>query len=95
LPRCGPDKKLRFEKQIKTPDPFHFLLFEVLHGPSNSLVTFRMIFSGYFNLTQKDTKTSEARHVYFNEEVKAILERLGKVQSISHSLVFTYREKPA
>ena len=31
MPRCGPDKKLQFEKQTKTPDPFRLLLFEVLH----------------------------------------------------------------
>jgi integrase len=49
---------------------------------------------GYFILTQKDTKTGEGRHVYFNEEVREILERLGKVRSISHNFVFTYRGSP-
>jgi len=46
---------------------------------------------GYFILTQKDTKTGEGRHVYFNGEVRQILERLGKVRSISHNFVFTHR----
>jgi integrase len=49
---------------------------------------------GYFILTQKDTKTGEGRHIYFNGEVAEILERLGKVRSISHNFVFTYRGKP-
>ena len=49
---------------------------------------------GYFILTQKDTKTGESRHVYFNGEVRNVLERLGKVRSISHNFVFTYRDKP-
>ncbi len=49
---------------------------------------------GYFSLTPKDTKTGEARHVYFNGEVRGILERLGKVRSISHSFVFTFRGRP-
>jgi integrase len=49
---------------------------------------------GYFVLRQKDTKTGEGRHVYFNGEVRQILERLGKVRSLSHTFVFTYRGKP-
>jgi len=48
---------------------------------------------GYFNLTSKDTKTGEARRVYFNGEVKEILERLGKVRSLSHNFVFTFKGK--
>jgi integrase len=48
----------------------------------------------YFILTQKDTKTGEGRHVYFNGEVRAVLERLGKVRSISHNFVFTYQGNP-
>jgi len=48
----------------------------------------------YFSLTPKDTKTGEARRVYFNGEVKGILERLGKVRSISHNFVFTFKGKP-
>jgi integrase len=49
---------------------------------------------GYFNLTSKDTKTGEARHVYFNGPVKTILGRLAKVRPISHRFVFTYRGSP-
>jgi integrase len=49
---------------------------------------------GYFNLTQKDTKTGEARHVYFSGAVREILERLEKIRYISHNFVFTYRGKP-
>lgn len=48
----------------------------------------------YFNLTSRDTKTGEARRVYFNGQVKNILERLGKVRHVSHNFVFTYRRKP-
>lgn len=49
---------------------------------------------GYFSLTPKDTKTGEPRHVYFNGEVRSILERLGKVRSLSHNFVFTFKGKP-
>ncbi len=49
---------------------------------------------GYFILTQKDTKTGEGRHVYFNGEVREILERLGKVRRMFHNFVFTYRGNP-
>ena len=49
---------------------------------------------GYFSLTPKDTKTGEGRCVYFNGEVRSILERLGKIRSISHNFVFTFRGKP-
>ncbi len=49
---------------------------------------------GYFSLTLSDTKTGEGRRVYFNEEVRVMLERLGKVRSITHNLVFTYGRKP-
>jgi integrase len=49
---------------------------------------------GYINLTPKDTKTGEGRHVYFNKEVKKILERLRKVRHISHQFVFTYKGNP-
>ena len=49
---------------------------------------------GYINLTPKDTKTGEARHVYFYREVKGILERLNKVRHLSHQSVFTYKGNP-
>jgi integrase len=49
---------------------------------------------GYFNLTPKDTKTGEARHVYFNEVVRGILERLKKVRHLTHQFVFTYKGNP-
>jgi integrase len=49
---------------------------------------------GYFNLTGTDTKTGEPRRVYFNGQVKEILERLGKVRSIIHNFVFTFKGKP-
>ena len=49
---------------------------------------------GFFRLEPEDTKTREPRHVYFNGVVREILERLGKVRSISHNRVFTYRGRP-
>jgi integrase len=49
---------------------------------------------GYINLTPQDTKTGEARHVYFNMAVRNILERIGKVRPISHRFVFTYHGNP-
>jgi len=49
---------------------------------------------GCFNLTPEDTKTGEGRHVYFNGEVREVLERLGKARSSSHNFVFTYNGKP-
>ena len=49
---------------------------------------------GYFSLTPGDTKTGGGRRVYFNEEVREILGRLGKVRSISHNFVFTHRDEP-
>ena len=49
---------------------------------------------GYFNLTQKDTKTGEARYVYFSSPVREILERLRKVRQLSHRCVFTYKGNP-
>jgi len=49
---------------------------------------------GYFSLSPKDTKTGEGRRVYFNAEVKGILERLGKVRSITHNFVFTFKGRP-
>lgn len=50
---------------------------------------------GYFNLTAKNTKTSEPRHVYFNDPVREILDRVSKIRSIEHSFVFTYRGNPS
>jgi len=49
---------------------------------------------GFFNLTPEDTKTGEPRHVYFNGQVKNILERLSKVRHVAHKHVFNYRGKP-
>ncbi|RPJ38705.1 MAG: site-specific integrase, partial [Deltaproteobacteria bacterium] len=49
---------------------------------------------GFLVLTQQDTKTEEARHVYFNGSVREILGRLGKVRHISHNHVFSYEGKP-
>jgi integrase len=49
---------------------------------------------GFLVLTQRDTKTEEARHVYFNGPVREILERLGSVRYISHNHVFTYQGNP-
>lgn len=48
----------------------------------------------YFNLTPRDTKTGEARHVYFNKEVKNVLDRLKKIRHLSHQFVFTYKGNP-
>jgi integrase len=49
---------------------------------------------GFLVLTQQDTKTEEARHVYFNGPVKEILERRRKVRHISDNHVFLYKDKP-
>jgi len=49
---------------------------------------------GYFNLTPKDTKTGQARHVYFSGQVREVLEQLGKARHMSHNFVFTYKGKP-
>ena len=49
---------------------------------------------GYFSLTPKDTKTGEGRRVYFNDEVRSILERLTKIRSLSHNFVFTFKGRP-
>jgi integrase len=48
---------------------------------------------GFLVLTQQDTKTEEARHVYFTGPVREILERLGSVRHISHNHVFSYKGK--
>lgn len=49
---------------------------------------------GYFNLTAENTKTSEPRHVYFNDTVREILDRVSRIRFLEHSFVFTYRGKP-
>ena len=49
---------------------------------------------GCINLTPQDTKTGEARHVYFNGVVRDILEKIRKVRQISHRFVFTYHGNP-
>jgi integrase len=49
---------------------------------------------GCFTLTPKDTKTGEARYVYFNRTGMEILVRLRKVRQITHKFVFTYQGNP-
>ena len=49
---------------------------------------------GCFTLTPKDTKTGEARYVYFNRTVMDILARLRKVRQITRKFVFTYQRNP-
>ena len=62
-----------------------------IYGLTRDRVNMR---EGYLNLTPKDTKTGEARHVYFVREVRDILERLLKVRHMSHQFVFTYEGEP-
>lgn len=49
---------------------------------------------GYVNLTPSDTKTGEARYVYFNGVVKEIIERLNKIGHSPKGFVFTFQGKP-
>lgn len=50
---------------------------------------------GYLNLTQEDTKTGEARRIYFvGTPVEEIFQRLYKAHHLSHNHVFTYLGEP-
>jgi integrase len=49
---------------------------------------------GYLDLEPEDTKTSEPRRIYFNDILWDIFKQAGKVRSLKHDYVFTYRGKP-
>jgi integrase len=49
---------------------------------------------GYLDLEPEDTKNFEPRRIYFNDVLWDIFEMAGKVRSLSHDYVFTYRGKP-
>lgn len=49
---------------------------------------------GYLDLEPEDTKNSEPRRIYFNDILWDIFKRAGKVRSLNHDYVFTYRGKP-
>lgn len=49
---------------------------------------------GYLDLEPEDTKNSEPRRIYFNDVLWEIFRRAGKVRSLKHDYVFTYRGKP-
>jgi len=49
---------------------------------------------GFIELTAADTKTAEPRRIYFNDDLKALFQELGKIRRIRHKAVFTYRGKP-
>jgi len=49
---------------------------------------------GYLDLEPEDTKNSEPRRIYFNDVLWEIFKRAGKVRSLKHDYVFTYRGKP-
>lgn len=48
---------------------------------------------GFIDLRAEDTKTSEPRRVYMNEEVKNLVEDAGKVRSLNHDYVFIHKGK--
>ena len=49
---------------------------------------------GYLDLEPEDTKNSEPRRIYFDQVLWDIFRRAGKVRSLKHDYVFTYRGKP-
>ncbi len=49
---------------------------------------------GYLDLEPEDTKNSEPRRIYFNDVLREVFKRAGKVRSLKHDYVFTYRGKP-
>ena len=49
---------------------------------------------GYLDLEPEDTKNFESRHIYFNDVLWDIFKRAGKMRSLKHDYVFTYRGKP-
>jgi integrase len=49
---------------------------------------------GYLDLEPEDTKNSEPRRIYFNDVLWDIFRRAGKIRSLKHDYVFTYRGKP-
>lgn len=49
---------------------------------------------GYLDLTAKDTKTREPRRIYFNDEVREVLNRARKTRGLRHSHVFMYKGEP-
>jgi integrase len=49
---------------------------------------------GFIDLDPKDTKNSEPRRIYFNDVLRDIFKKAGKVRSLKHDYVFTYRGKP-
>jgi integrase len=49
---------------------------------------------GYIELEAEDTKTKKSRRIYFNDAVRAILEKLDKVRYLGHNYVFTHNGKP-
>ena len=49
---------------------------------------------GFVDLEPEDTKTSEPRTIYLNDELKEIFARLAKVRHIGHNFVFTFEGKP-
>jgi integrase len=49
---------------------------------------------GYINLEPEDTKTSEPRKIYFNGVLCEIFRKAGKVRSLKHDFVFTFKGKP-
>ena len=49
---------------------------------------------GYIDLEPSDTKNSEPRRIYFNDVLWAIFKKAGRVRSLGHDFVFTYRGKP-
>ena len=49
---------------------------------------------GYIDLSAEDTKTSEPRRIYFNDELEKVFREAGRVRSLKHSHVFTYRNRP-
>ena len=50
--------------------------------------------AGFIDLESKDTKTSEPRRLYFNDVLRDVFEKAGKVRGLHHDRVFTYRGKP-
>jgi integrase len=45
-------------------------------------------------LESEDTKTSEPRVIYLNDDLLGILDEAGKVRNLGHNRVFTYKGQP-
>lgn len=45
-------------------------------------------------LDADDTKTSEARSIYLNDQTLEILQEAGKLRSLGHNRVFSYKRRP-